>query len=130
MHRLALLAVLCGTAAAAPDREAVAKLVGHLYDGDSLTRLGELSDVGPRLTGTATYQKSAELVAKWLRDAGIGDVHFEKLTLAHGWQRGTAKARAAGRALHVESFGWTPSATVRAPIAIIHEMDPARVKDV
>ena len=130
MHRLALLALLCGTASAAPDRETVARLVGHLYEGDALARLGELSDLGPRLVGTPTYQKSAELVAKWLRDAGIGNVHFEKLTLAHGWQRGTAKARAGARALHVESFGWMPSGTVRGPLAIIHDLDPALVKDV
>src|SRR5206468_2502303 len=87
-------------------------------------------DLGPRLAGTPTYQKSTELVARWLREAGATNVHLEKLTLEHGWQRGTAKARAGGRALHVESFGWTPSGSVRGPLAIIHAMDVANVKDV
>jgi len=130
MHRLALLALLCSTAAAAPDREAVAKIVGHSYDGDVLAKLGELSDVGPRLVGTPTYQRAAELVARWLREAGLANVHFEKLTLAHGWTRGTATARVGTRTLHVASWGWSPSATVRGPLVIIHDLDPALVKDV
>ena len=48
MHRLALLALLCGTATAGPDKEIVAQIVGHSYDGDVLAKLGELSDLGPR----------------------------------------------------------------------------------
>jgi hypothetical protein len=125
MHRLLLLVALCGTAAAEPDREVVAKIVGHAYDGKTLEQLGQLSDLGPRLTGTATYQKAAELTASWLREAGATNVHLEKLQMAHGWQRGTARARAAGRTLRIESSGWTPSATVKAPIAIVHDLDAA-----
>jgi hypothetical protein len=72
----------------------------------------ELTEIGPRLTGTAGGERAAEWAAEKLRAAGITHVVLEPFTIADGWERERASARIvtpAPRALHVAALGWTPS---------------------
>lgn len=132
--RAMLLILATSTAAAAPDpyatwRDPIGRIVAKSYDGNALAQLTELGDsFGPRLTGTPGYAKAADWSAAQFRAAGLQNVHFEKLTLEHGWQRGTARAAIvgpSGRPLHVASYGWAPSTagTVRGPVVVVAKYD-------
>ncbi len=133
MRKRALLLILAtSTVAAGPDpyaawREPIGRIVARSYDGNALAQLAELGDsIGPRLTGSPAYAKAADWAAAQLRAAGAQNVHFEKLTFEHGWQRGTARAAIiGGRTLSVASFGWSPSTagTARGQVVVVSSFD-------
>ena len=80
--------------------------------GRSLEYATELTAIGPRVTGSAAYQRAAEWSADRFRAAGLTRVTFEPFSIERGWERGSARARILApldRALHVASLGWTPS---------------------
>ena len=80
--------------------------------GTSFEYASELSAIGPRVTGSASYQRAAEWSADRFRAMGITRVTLEPFTIERGWERVSARARIVApmdRALHVESLGWSPS---------------------
>jgi hypothetical protein len=80
--------------------------------GKSFDYTSQLTAMGPRLTGSAAYQRAAAWCVDRLRAMGIGQTAFEPFTIDHGWERVSARARIVepeSRALHVESLGWMPS---------------------
>jgi carboxypeptidase Q len=80
--------------------------------GKSLAYVRGLTDAGPRLTGSAAYQRAAEWSAGQFRAMGITRVALEPFTIERGWERVAARARILapdGRPIHVASLGWSPS---------------------
>jgi len=83
-----------------------------MSDGKSLEYVRELTAIGPRLSGSASYQRSAEWSADRFRAMGLTRVALEPFTIERGWERVSARGRIvapANRPLHVESLGWSPS---------------------
>jgi carboxypeptidase Q len=83
-----------------------------LSGGKSFEYASELAAIGPRVTGSASYQRASEWSADRFRAMGIARIAFEPFTIERGWERVSARARIIGpadRALHVEALGWTPS---------------------
>jgi carboxypeptidase Q len=80
--------------------------------GKSLAYVRGLTEAGPRLTGSAAYQRAAEWSADQFRAMGITQVALEPFTIERGWERVSARARIlapADRPIHVASLGWSPS---------------------
>ena len=105
------LGALGGRTAAATEAErALAR--SSLSDGQSFEYARELTAMGPRLTGSASYQRAAEWCAGQFRALGITRVALEPFTIERGWERVSARARIiapSDRPLHVASLGWMPS---------------------
>ena len=83
-----------------------------MSDGKSLEYVRELTAIGPRLSGSASYQRSAEWSADRFRAMGLTRVALEPFTIERGWERVSARGRIvapANRPLHLESLGWSPS---------------------
>ncbi len=135
MRPCALVLILASVTAAADtdpyasSREPIGRIVARSYDGNALAQLTELGDsIGPRLSGTAAYTKAVDWGVSQLRAAGARNVHVEKLSIEHGWQRGTARAAITAPSawtLHVASLGWSPSTdkVVRGPVVRITNID-------
>ena len=80
--------------------------------GKSLLYTTELTAIGPRVTGSSTYQRAAEWAADQFRAIGLTRVALEPFTIERGWERVSARARITAptnRSLHVASLGWMPS---------------------
>ena len=80
--------------------------------GKSLEYVRGLTAIGPRLTGSAAYQRAADWSADQFRAMGITRVSLEPFTIERGWERVSARARIvapADRPIHVASLGWSPS---------------------
>lgn len=80
--------------------------------GKSFDYASELAAMGPRLTGSAAYQRAAEWCVDRFRAMRITRTALEPFTIDRGWERVSARARIVepeSRELHVESLGWTPS---------------------
>ncbi|MFN2482120.1 MAG: M20/M25/M40 family metallo-hydrolase [Pyrinomonadaceae bacterium] len=116
------LALLSGVAApalraqqpSAEVRQASVRLAGSiLVGGRAYDYLQSLTDkFGGRLSGSTSYQRSAEWAAAEFRAMGVSDVRLEPFTLESTWTRGAARGRILSpveRTLHVESLGWAPS---------------------
>ena len=84
-----------------------------LVGGHAMDTLQTLTDTfGPRMTGSANYNRAVEWAAEQFRSYGIKDVKLEPFTMANGWERGPARASMVApfqHPLHLEAFGWTPS---------------------
>ena len=67
------------------------RLAVSIYNGPSMTTLGELSDgIGGRLTGSPAYVRSTEWAVEKFHSFGIQNVRLDPFTIDAGWQRGTA----------------------------------------
>jgi carboxypeptidase Q len=107
------------------------RLAASIYNGPSMTTLGELADgIGGRLTGSPAYVRSTEWAAAKFRSYGIENVRLEPFTIAAGWQRGTATASMLSplsRPLYVASLGWSPStatAGVQGAVVVVGDVAP------
>jgi carboxypeptidase Q len=89
------------------------RLAASIYNGPSMTTLGELADgIGGRLTASPAYVRSTEWAAAKFRSYGIENVRLEPFTIPAGWQRGTASGATLAplsRPLNLASLGWAPS---------------------
>jgi hypothetical protein len=111
------------------DAAATRALVGDIYAGGRAFEYLEVlaDELGPRLTGSAQYERSVHWAAEQLRSMGIAQVRLEPVVLRHGWQRGPAQGTLLGktpRALHVASYGWsppTPGQGLTGPIAFLED---------
>ena len=80
--------------------------------GQSLRYTTELTTIGPRLTGSSTYQRAAEWAADQFLAIGLTRVASQAFTIECGWERVSARGRITApteRSLHVASLGWMPS---------------------
>ncbi len=80
--------------------------------GKSFDYASELTAIGPRVTGSALYQRAAEWSADRFSAMGLTRVTLEPFTIERSWERGSARARIVApmdRSLRVESLGWAPS---------------------
>lgn len=107
------LAVALAAAPAAPPSIAQAVVA----EAHAMAYARGLTALGPRLTGSAAYQRAAEWTAAQLRDAGVTHVGFEPFTIPDAWERDSASARIVAPeplTLRAAALGWTPS--TRGPI--------------
>ena len=67
-------------------------IIGDIYRSrTAYERLVELCDsCGPRFAGTAGEQRAATLLAQWLTEAGLAQVHREPFGYL-GWRRGESR---------------------------------------
>lgn len=108
---------------------------GGIYaSAQSLDRLATLSDqLGPRLTGSANFERSVRWAVDRFHSIGIRDVHLEPVELRHSWQRGGAFASLLGespRVLHVAAYGWsppTPKGGLCAPVVVLSDTADAAI---
>jgi hypothetical protein len=129
---LALTAPLVVALAAAPRAQPpLAQSV--VASGRAFEYVRELTAIGPRVTGTATYQRAAEWTAGQLRAAGVDRVTFEPFTIADGWERDRVSAQIVApveRTLHVAALGWTPSTPaggLEADVIAVSEVAPEKI---
>ena len=111
------------------------RLAASIYNGPSMTTLGELTDgIGGRLTGSPAYARSTEWAAAKFRSYGIENVRLEPFTIPAGWQRGTtsgAMLAPLSRPLNVASLGWapsTPAGGVQGPVVVVADVLPEALK--
>jgi carboxypeptidase Q len=111
------------------------QLAASIYNGPSMTTLGELTDtIGGRLTGSPAYVSATEWTAAKFRSYGIENVRLEPFTIAAGWQRGTASSAMLtplSRPLNVASIGWgpsTPAGGIHGNVVYVGELSPEWLK--
>jgi hypothetical protein len=106
-------------------------VAGKAYEYDR-----QLSDeIGPRLTGSANYEKAVTWSVAELKRLGLTNVHTESWELPAAWEPETV---ATGRILlpheqrlHVESEGWSPSTPaggVRGKVFWLKALSPEEIK--
>src|SRR5438105_4683206 len=138
---LALAAFLCLTAAAiagsTPEIQQQSQQIAGsiLVGGHAMDTLQTLTDsFGPRLTGSANYNRAVQWAAEQFRSYGIPEVKLEPFTMANGWERGPVRASMIApfqHSLHLEAFGWTPSTPVggvRGELALVKDITPDAIK--
>lgn len=141
IRRILALSVICSASvlisAQAPSqfKPATDQLAGSIYTGPSMTTLRELTDgFGGRVTGSPTYQRSAEWAAAKFRSYGIQNVKLEPFTIPAGWQRGVASGVLVSpmtRPLNVASLGWSPSTPaggVQGTIVVVSDVSADKLK--
>jgi hypothetical protein len=80
--------------------------------GKSFVYASELTAIGPRVSGSASYQRAAAWSVDRFRAMGLTRVALEPFTIERGWERVFARGlivAPVNRPLHVESLGWSPS---------------------
>ncbi|HLX86633.1 MAG TPA: M20/M25/M40 family metallo-hydrolase [Terriglobales bacterium] len=107
------------------------RLAVSIYNGPSMTTLGELSDgIGGRLTGSPAYVRSTEWAVEKFHSLGIQNVRLDPFTIDAGWQRGTASGAILTplpRTLHLASLGWapsTPAGGVEGAVVTVADVSP------
>jgi carboxypeptidase Q len=134
----AVLLVVSLSASGQPSDElkaASSRIAASVLTGPSMETLKELTDgFGGRVTGTPSYQRSAEWAAEKFRSYGIQNVRLEPFSMASGWQRGAAHAailEPVQRTIAVESLGWsspTPKGGVRGDLVLVDDLDGDKIK--
>jgi carboxypeptidase Q len=96
-------------------RAAVRELIGSiLVDGRAYDYDRELADgIGPRLTGSANYDRAVAWSMEHFRSLGLSNVHTESFTTPASWEPDIAATGAIieprRQPLHIYSAGWSPS---------------------
>jgi carboxypeptidase Q len=123
---LGVMVVMAATAGRASDvakpkgpeedgtKAALVKIAGQgTMDSHAFEYLTELSDeVGARVTGTPSSQKSVDWGQAKMKAIGLQNVRAEKWTMWKGWTRGKAEAEMLSpmcRPLSIDAMGWTGS---------------------
>jgi len=129
LHRLA--AVFVALALPLTGSAGLGLAQSSMSGGKSLEYARELTAIGPRVSGSASYQRAAEWSADRFRAMGLTRVGLEPFTMPRGWERVSARGRIvapADRTLHVESLGWSPSTPeggVEADVVALESFSPA-----
>jgi len=114
-----------------PTADAVSRITrsiiddGKAYDYDQ--HLAD--DIGPRLTGSRSYQQAVQWSVEQFRSLGLENVHTESFPLKAAWE---PEVNAVGRmlepheqTLHMISVGWTPSTPgkgIRGKVVLIRNL--------
>src|SRR5271157_5581962 len=93
---------------------ALVKIAGQgTMDSHAFEYLTELSDqIGARVTGSPSSQKSIEWGLAKMKAIGLQNVHAEKWSMWKGWTRGQAEAELLEplhHSLSIDAMGWTGS---------------------
>ncbi len=96
------------------DAATAERLKQSALSGRSFDYVTDLArSIGPRLSGSAAYERATEWAENAFRAAGAVNVTLEPLTIPHSWEREVrGRARIISpidRPLVVESIGWAPS---------------------
>ena len=119
-------------------RAQLVRLGGQLMiDGQAYEYDRQLADeIGPRLTGSANYEKAAEWSASEFKKLGLENVHTESWTIPSAWEPETDGVahilKPHVQRLHVESEGWAPSTPeggVRGEVFMLPKLSVASVKE-
>jgi hypothetical protein len=107
-------AAVAAASSASYDAAAARQLADAARRGRALEYATELTTaVGPRLSGSAAYERAATWAAAQLTAAGIAPVAREPFTIPRSWSRATrATARMVSpiqEPIVLESLGWAPS---------------------
>jgi len=114
-----------------PSADAVSKITANiLHEGKAYEYDEHLADdIGPRLTGSANYEKAVEWSMEQFRRLGLENVHAESFPLKAVWEPET---NAIGRmiapheqTLHLISLGWAPSTPeggIRGKVELIRNL--------
>ena len=87
--------------------------------GKSFEYASELTAIGPRLTGSSSYQRAAEWCADRFRAVGIARVELDPFTIERGWERVSAAARDLSPCRHATTENArTPARAPPAPPAV------------
>jgi hypothetical protein len=95
-------------------RAAVRELIGSIMvDGRAYDYDRELADgIGPRLTGSANYDRAVVWSMEQFRSLGLSNVHTESFTTPASWEPDVAATGAIieprRQTLHIYSAGWSP----------------------
>src|SRR5262249_17027352 len=125
-----LLLALAVVHATAAEPQVAATIVRERH---TLEYVRELTAIGPRLTGTAAFERAAQWAAQQLRAVGVASVTLEPFTIADAWERDHATARIVApidRPLEVASLGWTPSTPaggIVGDVVSIDHITPGRI---
>jgi carboxypeptidase Q len=98
-----------------PTRTAVRELIGSiLVDGKAYEYDRELADgIGPRITGSANYDRAVAWSMEQFRSLGLTNVHTESFTSPASWEPEVAATgtilEPRKQTLHIYSAGWSPS---------------------
>ena len=124
--------------ALAPEtREALVRLGGQMMiDGKAYDYDRQLADeIGPRLTGSANYEKAVAWSEAEFKRMGLSNVHTESWEIPATWEpKDLADARILEpheQRLHLESEGWSPSTPpggVRGDVFYLRDASPDGVK--
>ena len=118
-------------------RAQLVRLGGQLMiDGQAYEYDRQLADeIGPRLTGSANYEKAVEWSASEFKKLGLENVHTESWTIPSAWEPETDGVahilKPHVQRLHVESEGWAPSTPeggVRGEVFMLPKLSVASVK--
>jgi len=89
-----------------------------------MANLEYLSDtIGGRLTGSPALDSAADWAADLSRKYQLENVHFEKWTISHSWQRGSASARVTSpisRQIPIASPGWAPGTKGQVAVPVVY----------
>jgi len=117
--------------------DAIVRLGGQLLLSDKAYQYDRVlaDDIGPRLTGSANYNKAVDWALNEFQRMGLSNVHREGWEIAAAWEPATW---ATGRILlpheqrlHLESDGWSPSTPpggVRGQVYYLPALDEESVK--
>jgi carboxypeptidase Q len=122
----------------ADTRTAVRQLIGDsLLNGQAYEYDRQLADlIGPRLTGSANFQKAVTWAEQQFKALGLSNVHQEEWTIPATWE---PEIPAAGHivspvdhALHIVSLGWSPSTPrggVTGKIVYVKLLTPEKIEE-
>jgi carboxypeptidase Q len=123
---------------AADTRTAVRQLIGDsLLNGQAYEYDRQLADsIGPRLTGSANFQKAVSWAVQKFQALGLSNVHTEEWTIPATWE---PELPATGNivtpvdhTLHIVSLGWSPSTPpggVTGKIVYLRALTPAQIDE-
>ena len=117
----------------AKEAEEIARIVGYsMTRGGASAFLESLTDtIGGRITGSPESKATAELILKALKEAGLGNAHFEEYELGSVWRHGRATAEVISpvhRTLYIGSYGWVPGTPgpIEVPVVDFGTFDASR----
>ena len=120
-----------------PNATSLIRLGGQLMVADQAYEYDrELADeIGPRLTGSATYTKAADWTLAELKRLGLSNAHEEPWQIEATWEpEAPAIARIVSphvQPLHLVSDGWSPSTPpggIQANVFFLKDFTPEGVK--
>jgi len=123
---------------AADTRTAERQLIGDsLLNGQAYEYDRQLADaIGPRLTGSANFQKAVSWAEQQFKALGLSNVHTEEWTIPATWEpeipaRGHIVSPV-DHTLHIVSLGWSPSTPpdgVTGKVVYVKELTVAKLDE-
>jgi len=111
------------------------QIISEIRDGNQLmSNLEYLSDIiGPRLTGSGQQIAASKWAEQLFRNYGLTNVHQEKWTIKHSWQRETARAKIVApvsRNIAIVSAGWSSgtNGNVEGPLVYVNAASVAELQ--